>query len=262
MSPSVMRQPVAAATRLPVVSSRPCSAAASASSREADQVQRVREVGPRAGALVADGRDRDRLAQAGAALLDVAEQDERQPHGVERVGARAVAPAWVAASSAARAVGSTSLKRPCSIAILAWRERIRARSGLGRRPRAAARRRGSIAARASSARPSDHRARESSSSSPAARRGSRCSSTSPTACLQQRLGAAVGAVVDQRAARARARARCGRSPICSIASGTRAHRSSARSSSAPASPWACTRSAASAARTDATSASRWQPAER
>ena len=244
----------------PVVSDRPSCATASASS------ERPTRCSPSArlvhalvrsyptGEIAMASRSRASPSSISPSMIS------EQPMALSASARGPSAPACSAASSAARANGSTSLKRPCSIAILACRARIRARSGLlsssGSRSTARA-----TAARASSARPSDHWARESSSSMPAARRGRLSSSTSPTA-WRSSASARPYAPSLIRAWPALRTSSIRSQPVCPCASGTRDHRSSARSSRAPASPWAWTRSAASAARTDATSASRWQPAER
>ena len=82
-----------------------------------------------------------------------------------------------------------------------------------------------------------HWARERSSSRSAARCGSRCRVDLADRALEQRLGAAVVAVVDERLAGPAQQLDAVAAGLL-LASDTRDHRSSARSSSAPASPWA------------------------
>ena len=184
----------------PAVSARPCSAAASASCGRPTRCSASARL---AHALVRSKPTGEIAIASRRRALPSSTSPSRMSESPMALSASArgpSAPACSAASSAARANGSTSLKRPCSIAILACRARIRARSGLvvlGQQRDGAGDR-----ARASSARPSDHCARESSSS--------RSAATPRLALLvdlaerlpQQRLGAAVGAVVDQRPARA------------------------------------------------------------
>ena len=236
----------------PVVSARPCSA------RRAPRASARRGAARRPGSDQALGALAARRGEIAIASRRLALPSSTSPSRMSErpialsASARGPASAPLAAARAPRgAAGSTSLKRPCSIAILAWREKMRARSGLWASSSGSSSTRArDRVARVLGAAERPLRARQQLEQPGRAAAAAPASSTSPSACSQQRLGARVGAVVDQRARGAAHQLDAVAAGLL-LASGTRDHSSSARSSSAPASPWAWTRSAASAARTDA-----------
>ena len=202
---------------LPAVASRPCSAAAMASSERPTRCSASARFDQ---ALVRSKPTGETAIASRRLALPSSTSPSRMSESPIALSASARGPASasLAAASAARADGSTSLKRPCSIAILAWRERIRARSGLWSSSSGSSSTARVTDARASSARPSDHWERDTSSSSPAATRGSRSSSTSPIACLSSASARACEpSLMSARLARRTSSMRS--QPICSIASG-------------------------------------------